>query len=344
MRRKTGNGIWIYGVAIILLVSSLIMACMIGSSDVSIKSVIYILLNQIFGVEHDFIRQADIYIIWNLRLPRAILAFAVGGGLAVAGAAMQSVTRNVMADPYVLGVSSGALACVSIGYLVGGILTTTRWFIPVLAFSGAIGSLLLVFAIGGFAKTASPSKLVLSGMAISTTLNAVAQYCIYNTQGTNNANSIVAWMMGSLASARWDNIVIPILGCLLGGICFISKARAFDLIALGDETAISLGTNTTKIKRLALILVAAIAGLAVASCGMIGLVGFVIPHIVRFLAGTEHRKLFPLTILIGGIFLIWMDICARTLLAPQEIPIGIFTSLVGGPYFIWMLRRKARRK
>ena len=201
----------------------------------------------------------------------------------------------------------------------------------------------LVFAVGGFSKDASPAKLVLSGTAISVTLNAVAQFCIYNSLSDNKANSIVSWMMGSLAGARWGNIAVPFVGCIAGLVIFAFLARAFDLIALGDETAISLGTNVTFIKRFSLLIVAVIAGFSVASCGIIALVGFVIPHIVRFICGTGHRRLFPIAFLVGGIFLIWMDVLARTLLAPQEVPIGIFTALCGGPYFIWILRRKAGR-
>lgn len=333
----------IYALALILLILSFFGACILGSSGITLGTVIDVLKQQLLHVNNDVVATSDKYIIWDLRLPRAILAFAVGGGLAIAGAVMQSITRNVMADPFVLGVSSGALAFVSVGYLIGGALTLTSWFIPILAFMGALFSLFLVFAVGGFSKDASPAKLVLSGTAISVTLNAVAQFCIYNSLSDNKANSIVSWMMGSLAGARWDNIAVPFVGCIAGLVILAFLARAFDLIALGDETAISLGTNVTFIKRFSLLIVAVIAGFSVASCGIIALVGFVIPHIVRFICGTGHRRLFPIAFLVGGIFLIWMDVLARTLLAPQEVPIGIFTALCGGPYFIWILRRKAGR-
>ncbi len=270
------------------------------------------------------------------------MALAVGGGLAVAGAAMQSITRNVMADPYVLGISSGALAFVSVGYLVGGTLTLTSWFIPGLAFIGSLVSLALVFSIGGFSNNSSPARLVLSGMAVSITLNALAQYCIYNQENSGGASSIVNWMMGSIGGARWDNIWLPLIGCLAGTAFFIYHSRAFDLIALGDETAIILGTNTKDVKRMAMVVVAVICGFSVASCGIIGLVGFMIPHIVRFIIGTDHKKEFPLVFLVGGIFLILMDVLARTVLAPSEVPVGIFTALCGGPYFIWLLRKQKK--
>lgn len=327
----------------VLFVASIFIACVFGSTHVSFERVLRVLAQQLFGVQSELVAASDIYIIWNLRFPRALLAFAVGGGLAVAGGAMQSITRNVMADPYVLGISSGALAFVSIGFLIGGALTQTSWFIPLLAFFGALAALGLVFAIGGFSSTSSPTKLVLSGMAVSITLNAIAQYCIYHQQNGNHASSIVNWMMGSLGGARWSGIWIPFIGCILCTLYFTRHARAFDLIALGDETAISLGTNTRSIKRIALLMVAMISGFSVASCGIIGMIGFMIPHVVRFLIGTEHKRAFPVSFIVGGIFLILMDVLARTMLAPSEIPVGIFTALCGGPYFVWLLR-KSRKK
>ena len=333
----------LYITAVVALFVSVFLACALGSSKVPLRTVMGVLGNRLFGIKSTNITSSDIYIVWNLRFPRAVLAFAVGGGLAIAGAAMQSITKNVMADPYVLGISSGALAFVSVGFLIGGSLTLTSWFIPMLAFAGSLGALALVFAIGGFSGSSSPAKLVLSGMAVSITLNAAAQYCIYNQANSGGANSIVNWMMGSLGGARWDNIIIPVLGCLAGLVFFLFHARSFDLIALGDETAIILGTNTKSMKLLSMIVVAVICGVSVASCGIIGLVGFMIPHIVRFIIGTDHKREFPLAFLIGGVFLILMDILARTVLAPSEVPVGIFTALCGGPYFIWLLHKRRVR-
>ena len=333
----------LYITAVVALFVSVFLACALGSSKVPLQTVMGVLGNRLFGIKSTNITSSDIYIVWNLRFPRAVLAFAVGGGLAIAGAAMQSITKNVMADPYVLGISSGALAFVSVGFLIGGSLTLTSWFIPTLAFAGSLGALALVFAIGGFSGSSSPAKLVLSGMAVSITLNAAAQYCIYNQANSGGANSIVNWMMGSLGGARWDNIIIPVLGCLAGLVFFLFHARSFDLIALGDETAIILGTNTKSMKLLSMIVVAVICGVSVASCGIIGLVGFMIPHIVRFIIGTDHKREFPLAFLIGGVFLILMDILARTVLAPSEVPVGIFTALCGGPYFIWLLHKRRVR-
>ncbi len=341
---KTIRNKWLaYSAAAAALVISLFAACALGSSKVALNTVAGVLGNRLFGIQSIPVSSGDIYIVWNLRFPRAVLAFAVGGGLAVAGAAMQSITKNVMADPYVLGISSGALAFVSVGFLLGGTLCMTSWFIPTLAFIGSLVALALVFAVGGLSVNSSPAKLVLSGLAVSITLNAVAQYCIYNQTNSGGASSIVNWMLGSLGGARWENIVIPIAGCAAGLVFFMYHARSFDLIALGDETAVILGTNTKNVKLTSMVVVAVICGVSVASCGIIGLVGFMIPHVVRFMIGTDHRRTFPFVFMLGGIFLILMDILARTVLAPSEVPVGIFTALCGGPYFIRLLHKRKRR-
>lgn len=180
-------------------------------------------------------------------------------------------------------------------------------------------------------------------MAVSFTLNAVGQYCIYRQESSLGANSIVSWTMGSLGGARWDDVLVTVIGCLMGLAYFMFKARSFDLMTLGDDTAVSLGVNIAKAKRTAMLAVSLMCGLAVAGSGIIGLVGFIVPHIVRFVAGSEHRKVFPMAFAMGGIFLAIMDILARTAMAPQELPVGIFTALCGGPYFIWLLKRKSGR-
>ena len=198
----------------------------------------------------------------------------------------------------------------------------------------------MVYVIGGIGRTKSVNRLILSGMSVSITLNAVAQFFISMQPDSVKVQGILSWMMGSLASARWENIALPFFGIMAASLYFVLNARYFDLMALGEDTAISLGTNVKKVKGTALIIVSLITGMAVASGGLIGLVGFVIPHVVRFMIGTSHRRLFPVVFLTGGLFLTWMDILARTLLAPREIPIGVFTALCGGPFFIWMLRKK----
>jgi len=336
------NTVLLFVAVCFMLIFALWLSAALGSANVSLDTVFQVLGLRRFGIESETLERAAVFIVWDLRLPRGILAIAVGGGLAIAGVAMQSVTQNVMADPYILGVSSGALAFVSVGYFIGGVFLQNPAIIPAMAFSGAVFSMLLVYAIGGFGKSGGNVRLILSGMAVSITLNAIAQFFIVSAPDDVRIRGILSWMMGTLASARWGNIALPLTASILACGFFFYNARSFDLMALGDETAIGLGTNVKKVKRNAIIAVSFVTAIAVSSAGLIGMVGFVIPHIVRFLIGTEHRKLFPLAFIVGGVFLLLMDIMARVVLAPREVPIGVFTALCGGPFFVWLIKRKLK--
>lgn len=197
-----------------------------------------------------------------------------------------------------------------------------------------------MYHVGGIGRDPSNNRSILAGLSISVVLNAVSNFLIITTPDGNNIRNIVSWMMGSLAGARWSNILLPIVGILLAAAHFIYKARDYDLISIGDESALSLGVDVQKLKKRSVLIVSLIAALCVASAGLIGLVGFIVPHTVRLLIGGEHRKLFPMAFVSGALFLMWMDICSRTLIAPQELPIGIFTAFFGGPFFVWVLLKK----
>ena len=272
-----------------------------------------------------------------------LLALAAGGGLAVCGAAMQAVTQNVLADPYILGVSSGASVMVSLAFFLNGVLIVSRAAISGFAFVGALFSMLLVFAIGGIGKVSSGSRLVLSGMAINIMLTAISQFFI--TLSTEHATrNITLWMMGSVSGGRWNNIALPISVSILGLILLLLRARAYNLISLGDETAISMGVKPSNLKRFTAVTVAIVTGIIVSNCGLIGLVGFVIPHIVRLISGPDHRRLIPVSFYAGAIFLVWMDMLARYVMAPAELPIGIFTAMCGAPFFIMLLAKQSKEE
>ena len=328
-------------IAFLLLVGSIFFGTLLGSTDISLQTVFDVLKLKLFGIENAELNTSSVYIIWNLRLPRALLAIAAGGGLAICGVSMQSITQNVLADPYILGVSSGASAMVSLCFFLGGFFARTPGMIQTFAFLGAIFAMLLVYSVGSSKTGRDGTKLVLAGMAISIVLNAVSQFFIAmsSEQATRSAS---LWMMGSLAEARWNNVGMPLLASLIGILFFLANSRNYDLISLGDETAISMGVHVSRVKKLTMLMVAFVTGIIVSCCGIIGLVGFVIPHIIRLMFGSKHRRLLPLTFLTGCIFLVWMDITARLVMAPQELPIGIFTAFCGGPFFIWLLRRQNR--
>lgn len=326
---------------IAVLVVSILIGILLGSAELSPTSVVDVIKFKMFNIGAESVSSSATYIVWDLRLPRAILALVVGGGLAICGAAMQSITQNILADPYILGVSSGASAMVSLTFFLGGIFAQSAYITQLFAFSGAIIAMAIVYAIGTMGNTVSNTRLVLAGMAISIIFNAVSQLFI-TISSLTTTRSITMWMMGSLADARWTNIALPAVGSLIGLLFFFANARSYNLISLGDETAVGLGVNVSRVKKWTILVVAFVTGIIVSSCGIIGLVGFFIPHVVRILIGSDHRKLFPISYLVGSVFLVWMDILARTIMAPQEVPIGIFTALCGGPFFIWLLYRQTR--
>lgn len=325
---------------IIALFFSVAGGILLGSADLTFGTVVDVVKMKVFGIQSQTLKRSAVSIVWELRLPRVLLAIAAGGGLAVAGVAMQAVTQNVLADPYILGASSGASASVAFAYVLGGAFFTSSAGISVFAFAGAIVSLLLVYSIGMVGGAGSGSRLVLSGMAVSVILSAATQFFISVAPDATTVRSIMAWTMGSLSGARWNNLAIPFFGALLGSAFFMFTARAYNLLSQGDETATSLGVNVNRIKRLTIVVVSFVTGVVVAAGGTIGFVGFVVPHIVRNLIGSDHRRVFPLSFFVGSLFLVWMDVLARTLLAPKELAVGIFTAFCGGPFFVWLLFRK----
>lgn len=327
----------------IVLFVSFFCTIFLGSADINVGDVIKVLKLKLFSSNNVDVKKSVVSIVWGLRIPRGLLALAIGGALSVSGSAMQALTRNVLADPYILGVSSGALLFVSICYLIGGFFVSNSWIVSIMAFLGAIFSLVLIYIIGNVKRGGSSTRLILSGMAISITLNAISNFFIFITPMESRLRSIYGWTLGGVSTARWSNLPVIFISLIIGSFVFLRYARAYDLMSLGDETAITLGVNVNKIRTITIILVALVSGVSVAGGGLIGLVGFIIPHIVRHFVGTNHKKLISLSFLVGGIFLLWMDVLARTLMAPEEVPIGLFTAICGGPFFIWILRKEERR-
>ena len=278
---------------------------------------------------------AERTIILSLRLPRIFLALLVGSGLSVAGVVFQALLRNPLAEPYILGISSGGTvgAIIAIGLSFGASAFTT----PLASFFGSAAVMFLVYGIAHRRGQLDTNALLLGGVMIGAFFNAVVLLIIavYN-QELRNA---FLWLMGNLSSANTDSILVvaPIL--LLAFILLLTQARNFNLISTGDETAMQLGVEVAKVKRLSYLLASLITGLVVSVSGVIGFVGLLIPHICRMLFGPDHRLLLPASFLLGGSFLILADILSRTLLAPSEIPVGAITAAVGAPVFVYLLRK-----
>lgn len=322
------------------------VAVSLGQVDVPLSDSFRILLYRTSGIRigdmSDMLTGPHMNIIWNIRFPRVLLALLIGAGLSLCGTVMQSAVQNPLADPYILGVSSGASLgatfAIMIGFGSAGFLAQTG--VAFWAFAGAFGASLLVLALAGIGGKMSSVKLVLSGMVINALFMAFSNFIIYFANNTEGIRNVTFWTMGSLASANWGRLPLVAAIVIAAAVLFMLQPRILNTMLLGDETAVTLGVNLNFYRRLYLFLTAIITGVMVASCGMIGFVGLIIPHLVRGIVGSDHRRLIPTSIWIGGIFLVWTDILARIAIPNVELPIGILTALIGAPMFMYMLIKK----
>lgn len=283
-------------------------------------------------------------IVWDLRMPRVVLAAVVGGGLAVIGVAMQALVRNPLAEPYILGISGGAAAGASMFYL-GFLppLLSKAFSMPLAAFSGGLLSISIVYLVARSGSTISVARLLLAGVAMSALMGALTALITFASPEPNKLRAILFWLQGSLNGARWEFVVLPVLTSIGGLVLLMALSRPLDAMLLGEEPAFSLGIPTERIKHLLIVAAALVTGSLVASSGAIGFVGLIIPHAVRFFTGVSHRRLVPASFLAGAIFLIWADLAARTVIPTQELPVGAVTALCGVPFFLVLLRRKQYR-
>ncbi len=280
-------------------------------------------------------------IIWMLRLPRVVLAAATGMGLSVCGVIMQAIVKNPLADPYILGVSSGASLGATAAIMLGIGASLGESFVGLVASGGAFMVSLGVLILSNCGGRPNSIKLLLSGMALSAVCGAISSFIVYFANNIEGMQTITYWLMGSFANAKWENLIVTCTIVLLGVIFFWSQYRILNLMLLGDETAITLGTDLNLYRQLYLIVSALIVGFVVYAAGMIGFVGLIIPHVVRMMAGTDHKRLLPFSALAGAVFLVWSDLLCRSILPRTELPIGIFISLIGAPCFIYLMVKRS---
>lgn len=326
-----------------LLVFSVLAAITFGNADISIKDVYSVIIYEMFHVKglEKFGEGAVHDVVWLIRFPRVLLAAAVGMGLAVCGVIMQAIVKNPLADPYVLGISSGASLGATIGIVLGIGTIFGGNFVGVLAFIGALTTSFLVMAIANVGGRANAGKLILAGMAINTVCSAFSSFILYLDTSKTASAEVVQWTMGNLANTKWSEIQVIFPVILAGTLIFWTQFRSLNLMLLGDDTAVTLGTDLHRTRICYLILSSVMMGFAVYACGTIGFVGLVIPHIVRMFYGTDHKKLIPLSALVGAVFLVWADVACRIVLENSELPVGIFTSLIGGPCFIYLMVKRS---
>ena len=332
---------------LLLILLLMIIACTsIGAAKISLKDTGLILVSFIPGVGHfvDISRldPQDIVIISQIRLPRIFLSIFVGMALAAAGVIFQGLFRNPMADPFVIGVSAGAALGATIGlvFITGvgllGISTTA-----VFALLGALGTTFLVYSIARTRRKVSVITLLLAGIALSAMLSAITYFIMIFK--VNDIAKVIFWIMGGLTSASWNRFII--LAPLVTVLVIISGffMRDLNIISLGDRRAVQLGVQTEKVKKTMLVMASFTAAVAVSVSGIIGFVGLITPHILRLIVGPDHKILYPTSVIAGGIVLLMSDTVARTVLMPREIPVGIITSIIGVPFFLYLLVRSKRQ-
>ncbi|MEU0720582.1 iron ABC transporter permease [Streptomyces lavendulocolor] len=281
-------------------------------------------------------------IVLDVRAPRVLLGAVTGAGLAVVGAAMQALVRNPLAEPYLLGVSSGA-SLGAVAVIVFGVSLFGPLSLSAAAFAGALLTLLLVYTTARTGGRITSMRLVLSGVAFAAVLTAVMELLLLTGERGNEARAVLAWTMGGLGGVRWGTLWLPGAAVLLGVGILLVRARSLNLLLAGEESATTLGLDVARFRARMFVLLSLVTGVLVAAAGPIGFVGLIMPHIVRLFVGGDHRRVLPTAALAGAVFLIWCDVAARTVAAPMEIPVGVLTALCGGPFFLWLLRRDGRR-
>ncbi|WP_424943257.1 FecCD family ABC transporter permease [Aliiroseovarius crassostreae] len=337
-RRRIGLPLWGIG-AVAAVLASVTCAIAVGAVSVPTAVVWGVVMDQFWpGLVEPTWSKGRTAIVWDIRFPRAFLAMMVGAGLAMVGAALQAVTRNPLSDPHLLGISSGGafgaiLALLHTG-LFFGLLT-----VPLMAFLGALGATLIVLAVARFTAAASADRLVLVGVAVSFIVMAAANILIF-LGDPRATHTVVFWMLGGLGLAQWAHLIYPLAILIPCGLWLWLRSSDLNAMTIGDETAATLGLAVGKFRLQVFVIGALITGVMVAFSGIIGFVGLMVPHMVRLLVGGDYRRVLPASALAGAVFLLWADIFARTVMAPEDMPIGIVTGLIGGLFFVWILGRK----
>ena len=324
------------------LILSIFLAIALGSVNLNIADIYKILVNkitcsQLFTPTWD---KSTENIVWLIRLPRILLALIVGSGLTISGILMQTLTKNVLAEPYILGISAGASTGAVASISFGGVTLFGYGSTTLFAFLGAVFSALLVFVFTGKKSGFSTTKMVLMGVAVAALFNAATNYIIFTSHDTRTAELSLFWMTGSLSGAKWDQVPICFAVLIISIIIICIFAKQFDVLLLGEGTAKTLGVNVKAIKITIITVATLLTGVMVAFSGPIGFLGLIVPHITRSIVKSScHRKILPISVVLGAIILIWSDVLARTLASPEEIPLGIITAFLGAPFFIVMLKR-----
>jgi len=338
-RTSQSKNAWTLTALCVLAPITIILAVSLGTVHIGIPAVWQSIV-QAIGLAPVSDNDTVYVIVVLSRLPRALAAFFVGGGLSIVGVAMQALVRNPLAEPYILGISGGASTGASL-YFMGFLpVILTGWIsLPIAAFLGALLAILSVFMVARTRDGLSVSRLLLAGVAMASLMAAFTSLITFASSDPNQMRAVLFWLLGSLSHYSWSNLFFPATVSVSGLAALFVLSRHLDTLLLGEEPALTLGVPVEAIKRILIFLAAIIVGVLVAFSGAIGFVGLIVPHTARFLVGVSHRYVLPVSFVGGGIFLTVADLIGRTTLPGQDLPVGIVTAIAGVPFFLALLRR-----
>lgn len=352
MKDKTGvknrsSFVLLLLMALLLIAAAMCISVSIGAVSISPADITKIILNKTFGRElfAPGWEQKTESIIWNIRFPRVILAFIVGAGLALCGVLMQALTKNSLADPYVLGISSGASAGAVCAIVLGCFNFMGGYSTIFGATLGAALSITLSMRIATIRGRITSTQLVLAGIATSALFSAVTNLIVYGYHtGSDKTKTALFWMVGSLTGATWSKVRYVAVVFVITVVVVLLFSKPLDVLLLGDDVAETLGVDTKRIKLVIIIASTVLTGVVVSVSGVIGFVGLVIPHMVRNVTGSKHGRLTPMALLAGGLFTVLADLISRVIIAPEELPIGVISAFFGAPFFLYLIRKNSVRR
>ncbi|MGT2742435.1 FecCD family ABC transporter permease [Streptococcus plurextorum] len=324
----------------LIVVISMVFAVGMGSVTIPLQTTYSIISHHLFGLfdPSDWSMVQD-NVIWQLRLPRVVMGAFIGAALSLSGVCMQALTRNHLAEPFILGVSSGASVFATLGIIFGAFTWLGTYALPFSAFLGALVSFILVYLLSRMRGAINLSHLLLSGVVVSMICDALTKAITLSAPNALGLHHVEFWMAGSLASVKWDYLLLP------GFLISVSVAylwlhhRYLNLLLFGEETAENLGLNVKRFQKILIVLASLLTGISVAISGTIGFVGLICPHFARLLVGSDHKRLLFVAAMLGSLLVIWADVLARVMIAPEELPLGILTAIIGGPFFIFFLKK-----
>lgn len=339
-RRVDGSVPGLAAALSVAVLASVLVAIGLGPAVIAPGETVRYLWAAVTGGEIGADEVTRYQIVWQIRTPRVLLAAVVGAGLAAAGVVVQALVRNALADPFILGVSSGASVGAVAVSVSGGLAGLGIYAVSAGAFLGALGASLLVYLASRTAAGIMPLRLVLTGVAMAFGFQAVLSVIIYFAPDSEATSAVLFWTMGGFGAATWGALPVVAVVVLVALVVLRRFARALDVLSLGDETAGSLGVDAASVRRGLFALTAVVTGAMVAVSGAIGFVGLVVPHVVRILVGAGHARVLVVAPLAGAVLMVWVDLVSRTVVAPRELPLGAITALVGVPVFIVLMRRR----